>query len=84
MASLAIIAWPIAKLLDCMLGEGHTTFYRRAELKALVTLHAGEGKDEADGTTDHEEDDAPEKLTIDEVLIIKVRLRLGEYNFAGF
>ena len=30
MALFFVIAFPIAKLLDCLIGEGHGTFYRRA------------------------------------------------------
>ena len=54
-----IVAWPLSKLLDCLLGKDHSTFFRRAELKVLVDLH-GTG----DGNT--------EQLSTDEVVIIKV------------
>ncbi|XP_006814874.2 LOW QUALITY PROTEIN: uncharacterized protein LOC100379052 [Saccoglossus kowalevskii] len=59
MALLFIISWPLAKLLDCLLGKDHGTFFRRAELGALVDLHT-------EKTSDNEE-----PLTMDEVLIIK-------------
>ena len=38
----APIAWPIAKLLDCWLGDSHDVpdYYRRGELKALVKLQS--------------------------------------------
>ncbi|CAN6317282.1 unnamed protein product [Urochloa humidicola] len=36
------IAYPISKLLDCVLGHGQTALFRRAELKTLVTLHGNE------------------------------------------
>ena len=36
------ISWPISKLLDCLLGTEHGTFFRRAELKALVEFHKTE------------------------------------------
>ena len=54
-----IVAWPLSKLLDCLLGKDHSTFFRRAELKVLVDLHGtGEGN--------------TEQLSLDEVMIIKV------------
>ncbi|KAK3146486.1 hypothetical protein QOZ80_3BG0267030 [Eleusine coracana subsp. coracana] len=36
------VAYPISKLLDYVLGHGHTALFRRAELKTLVTLHGNE------------------------------------------
>jgi len=36
------IAYPISKLLDYLLGEGHVALFRRAELKTLVNLHGNE------------------------------------------
>ncbi|XP_039139758.1 DUF21 domain-containing protein At2g14520-like [Dioscorea cayenensis subsp. rotundata] len=36
------VAYPISKLLDCLLGEGHVALFRRAELKTLVNLHGNE------------------------------------------
>jgi len=36
------VAWPISKLLDFLLGEGHVALFRRAELKTLVDLHGNE------------------------------------------
>ncbi|XP_055959541.1 DUF21 domain-containing protein At2g14520-like isoform X2 [Mercurialis annua] len=36
------IAYPISKLLDYLLGEGHDALFRRAELKTLVDLHGNE------------------------------------------
>ena len=61
MALFFVIAWPLSKLLDLMLGKDHATFFRRAELKALVDLH---------GTEQGADNEEP--LSIDEVLIIKV------------
>ncbi|KZP15454.1 DUF21-domain-containing protein [Athelia psychrophila] len=38
--ALAIIAWPVAKLLEWVLGQNHGIIYRRAELKELIALHS--------------------------------------------
>ncbi|ESO85740.1 hypothetical protein LOTGIDRAFT_195630, partial [Lottia gigantea] len=59
---LFIISWPLSKLLDCILGKEHETFFRRGQLKVLVDLHG-----EVTGTPDQGAD----PLSIDEVLIIK-------------
>ncbi|KAK3593210.1 hypothetical protein CHS0354_002738 [Potamilus streckersoni] len=64
MGLLFIIVWPVSKILDCILGKDHATFYRRAELKVLVDLHSD--KVSQDGHCRHSE-----LLTMDEVLIIK-------------
>ncbi|KAI3669729.1 hypothetical protein L6452_41098 [Arctium lappa] len=40
------VAYPISKVLDCILGKGHASLFRRAELKTLVDFHgnkAGKG-----------------------------------------
>ena len=60
MGLLFIIAWPISKLLDLLLGHSHATFFRRAELKELVDIHLKE---------DDESNEEP--LTLDESRIIK-------------
>ncbi|XP_042521165.1 DUF21 domain-containing protein At2g14520-like [Macadamia integrifolia] len=36
------VAYPISKLLDFLLGDGHVALFRRAELKTLVDLHGNE------------------------------------------
>ncbi|XP_056694331.1 DUF21 domain-containing protein At2g14520 isoform X2 [Spinacia oleracea] len=36
------ISYPISKLLDCLLGKGHSALLRRSELKTFVDLHANE------------------------------------------
>ena len=70
MVLLFIIAWPIAKLLDCMLGAENSTFFRRAELKELVSMHL-------EKTLENEE-----PLTGDEVLIIKGTLDMRNKTVA--
>ena len=30
MVLMFVVAWPISKLLDCLLGHEHSTFFRRA------------------------------------------------------
>nr|XP_002121779.1 DUF21 domain-containing protein At5g52790-like [Ciona intestinalis] len=58
------ISWPLSKILDCVLGKEHTTFFRRAELSALVSLHKTEENEEP--------------LTADEVTVIKGALAMRD------
>lgn len=55
------VAYPIAKLLDYILGQNHGTLYRKSGLKTLVTLHHTMGT---------------ERLNLDEVTIISAVLDL--------
>ncbi|KAK9477874.1 hypothetical protein V1514DRAFT_332738 [Lipomyces japonicus] len=57
------VAYPIALLLDHVLGEDHGTVYRKAQLKTLVSLHHSMGA---------------ERLNRDEVTIISAVLDLNE------
>ncbi|SCV01964.1 LAMI_0G14906g1_1 [Lachancea mirantina] len=57
------VAFPIALLLDRILGEDHGTMYKKSGLKTLVTLHRTMGVD---------------RLTRDEVTIISAVLDLKE------
>ncbi|KAK9457842.1 hypothetical protein V1511DRAFT_507938 [Dipodascopsis uninucleata] len=40
--SLFIVCWPIAKLLDLILGSSHGTIYTSSELKELILFHSTE------------------------------------------
>jgi len=68
------IAWPISKILDYTLGMDHGTFFNRAELKELITIH-GERLKKAD-----EKDLPADVLTYDEVTIIRGALDLKKKN----
>ena len=47
------VAWPIAKLLEYILGAHHGIIYRRSELRELIKMHAagGEGGGDLDKDT---------------------------------
>lgn len=60
-----IVAWPVAKLLDLILGENHGMVYRRAELKELIDFHSKQAQHGGD-------------LSIDAVTIMRGALDLQE------
>lgn len=60
-----VIAWPVAKLLDLILGENHGMVYRRAELKELIDFHSKQAQHGGD-------------LSIDAVTIMRGALDLQE------
>lgn len=50
----APVAWPLAKLLDKLLGPDHHTLFRRRQLKELVRWGGGEGsgaREEGEGSS---------------------------------
>lgn len=49
---LGIVSWPVAKLLEFVLGSHHGIMYRRAELKELIAMHATTGELGGDLKTD--------------------------------
>ncbi|TFK68901.1 DUF21-domain-containing protein [Pluteus cervinus] len=49
---LGIIAWPVAKLLEFVLGPHHGIIYRRAELKELIAMHSSQSTHGGDLKTD--------------------------------
>ncbi|KAI0329228.1 DUF21-domain-containing protein [Cubamyces sp. BRFM 1775] len=42
--SIGIIFWPVAKLMEIILGPHHGIMYRRGELKELIALHSATGE----------------------------------------
>ncbi|XP_004345603.2 CBS domain-containing protein [Capsaspora owczarzaki ATCC 30864] len=58
------LSYPIAKLLDCLLGHENKTFFRRAQLKELVYQHGQIAEENQD------------PLSVDEVSIIKGAIEL--------
>ncbi|KAJ6541667.1 hypothetical protein B0H19DRAFT_1174110 [Mycena capillaripes] len=49
---LGIVAWPVAKLLEFVLGSHHGIIYRRAELKELIAMHSSHATHGGDLRTD--------------------------------
>ncbi|PCH34757.1 hypothetical protein WOLCODRAFT_78548 [Wolfiporia cocos MD-104 SS10] len=50
--TLGIVAYPVAKLLELVLGPHHGIIYRRAELKELIAMHSNMGELGGDLRTD--------------------------------
>eukprot|EP01128_Nolandella_sp_AFSM9_P012489 TRINITY_DN9330_c0_g1_i2.p1 TRINITY_DN9330_c0_g1~~TRINITY_DN9330_c0_g1_i2.p1 ORF type:complete len:527 (-),score=95.35 TRINITY_DN9330_c0_g1_i2:134-1549(-) len=83
-----VIAYPIAKLLDCLLGSDHGTFYRRAELKELIQQHKNTGINHSGGSSgdvvvgdfsdEKHSEHAHGDLTNDEVSVIRGALSMTE------
>jgi metal transporter CNNM len=44
LSSQGIVSWPVAKLLEFILGPHHGIMYRRSELKELIAMHAATGE----------------------------------------
>lgn len=65
MLATGVVTWPIGKLLDWLLGE-QSALFRRAQLKALVHIHA-----------EPDEDGAVSVLTADEVQVIQGALDMA-------
>ncbi|TBU31722.1 hypothetical protein BD311DRAFT_716447 [Dichomitus squalens] len=42
--AIGIVSWPVAKLMEIVLGPHHGIMYRRAELKELIALHSATGE----------------------------------------
>uniref|UniRef100_A0A7N2MIJ4 CNNM transmembrane domain-containing protein n=2 Tax=Quercus lobata TaxID=97700 RepID=A0A7N2MIJ4_QUELO len=83
------ISYPISKLLDCLLGEGHSALLGRAELKTLVDMHgykAGKGGELTDdetaiinGALDMTQKTAKDAMTpISEIFSLDINSKLDE------
>lgn len=48
MVLLSPLGYPLALLLDLVLGKDHGTYYRRAELKEFIGMHAGQELETSD------------------------------------
>lgn len=78
MALLFVVAYPVSKVLDLMLGIDHPTLYRRAELKALVNLHGESDSANGDSCQRTQDVENAEKLTHDEFLMIQGVLEMRD------
>ncbi|KAK0226163.1 DUF21-domain-containing protein [Armillaria fumosa] len=82
-----IIAWPVAKLLDWVLGSNHGIIYRRVELKELIAMHASQSLNGGDlksdtvtiigATLDLQEKDVKQAMTpISNVFMLSIDAQL--------
>lgn len=82
-----IVAWPVAKLLEFILGPHHGIIYRRAELKELIAMHSSMGIHGGDlrsdtvtiigATLDLQEKTAKQAMTkIDNVFMLSIDAKL--------
>lgn len=83
-----IIAWPVAKLLDWVLGSNHGIIYRRVELKELIAMHASQSLNGGDlksdtvtiigATLDLQEKDVKQAMTpISDVFMLSIDAQLN-------
>ena len=56
MLVLAVVCYPISRILDVILGEHEITRYKNDQLKALVTLHSKKALDEINYMQEHTPD----------------------------
>ncbi|KAK0486046.1 DUF21-domain-containing protein [Armillaria novae-zelandiae] len=82
-----VIAWPVAKLLDWVLGSNHGIIYRRVELKELIAMHASQSLNGGDlksdtvtiigATLDLQEKDVKQAMTpISDVFMLSIDAQL--------
>ncbi|THH14931.1 hypothetical protein EW146_g5473 [Bondarzewia mesenterica] len=85
--TLGLVAWPVAKLLEYVLGPHHGIIYRRAELKELIAMHSSMGVLGGDlrsdtitiigATLDLQEKTAKQAMTkIDNVFMLSIDAKL--------
>eukprot|EP01056_Protomagalhaensia_sp_Gyna25_P005147 Protomagalhaensia_sp_Gyna_25__5146@NODE_602_length_3032_cov_20_299365_g465_i0_p1_GENE_NODE_602_length_3032_cov_20_299365_g465_i0NODE_602_length_3032_cov_20_299365_g465_i0_p1_ORF_typecomplete_len681_score106_53DUF21/PF01595_20/1_4e38CBS/PF00571_28/71CBS/PF00571_28/0_00089PRK/PF00485_18/0_13_NODE_602_length_3032_cov_20_299365_g465_i0342076 len=74
------LSWPIAKVLDYILGHATQTYYARSHLKALIRIHQRErrgGQEERNSQKEITSSDIESALGADEVVIIEGALDLA-------
>lgn len=76
------VSYPVSVLLDCMLGH-EDTFYRRAEIKTLINMHAEAGSGNGGAESKKGDDGAHEQaLTADEANLIRSAIDLSSKTVA--